>query len=365
MKPAALGLILFIIFILFNTTTVCGFDIKLIKKIPLAQETDFLENVWDFCVTGDYLFLVPDYKAGNVKIFAENGKLVKVLGRKGFGPEELVKPAYCFYNKEKGKFGLFDFGTRKIFIYTRIGKTGFKRVKEIYCLAGTTGTQLKDNKLLVSGYKSGLNRTCYDFYYVDLTNDQTTFLLPSYYKYGLTSWHQFKTQYINNPGIKAIGIAAWFDIGGDDVYFVWEGDLRIIKLNITSGKIDFFGKKPSHYIKPFASKRLLEAYRTGDIKIIESERDKMSYIKNVFATSKYVLVVYQGPIKPGSQSNCRMQFYTFDGNYLADIPIPGNPGSRLCFDKDKDILYSLSSEVDEELIERYFVLEYKVANEKN
>jgi hypothetical protein len=360
MRPEAKAIILFIILIVFNTTTVCGFNIKLIKKIPLAQETGLLENVWDFCVTGDNLFLIPDYKAGNVKIFAQNGSLVKILGRKGFGPEELVRPAFCFYNKEKGKFGVFDFGTRKIFIYNRIGKTGFKRVKEIYCLAGTTGIQLKDNKLLVSGYKSGLSGTHYDFYYVDLTNDQTTFLLPSYYKYGLTSWHQFKTQYINKPGIKAIGIAAWFDICGDNAYFAWEGDLRIIKINIKSEKIEFFGKKPSHYIKPFASKSLLEAHRTRDIKIIENEWDKMSYIKDIFATSKYVLVIYKGPVKPGSESNTRMQFYTLNGNYLEDIPIPGNPGSRMCFDKDKDILYSLSSEVHEELLERYFVLEYKV-----
>jgi hypothetical protein len=360
MKPAVKGLILVVIFILFYTKFLPGYNIKLIKKIPLAQENSLLENVWDFCVTGDHFFLVPDYKAGNVKIFAQNGTLVKILGRKGFGPGELVKPAYCFYNKEKGKFGVFDFGTRKIFIYTRIGKTGFKRVKEIYCLAGATGIQLKDNKLLVSGYKSGVNRTHYDFYYVDLTNDQTTFLLPSYYKYGLNSWHQFKTQYIIKPDIKAIGIGAWFDIDGDDAYFAWEGDLKIIKINISSGKIDSFGKKSSHYIKPFASKRLLEARGTGNFKIIESEWDKMSYIKDIFATSKYVLVVYKGPVKPGSQSNFMMQFYTLDGNWLAEIPIPGNPGSRMCFDKDRDILYSLSSEVDEELFEKYFVLTYKV-----
>jgi len=360
MRPGTKGFILLVIFIVFTTGTLPGFNIKLIDKIPLAQETGLLENVWDFCVTGDHLFLVPDYKAGNVKIFGPNGNLVKVLGRKGFGPDELLKPAYCFYDKEKDKFGVFDFGTRKIFIYNRIGKTGFERVKEIYCLAGATGIQLKDNKLLVSGYKSGSSGTHYDFYYVDLTNDQTTFLLPSYYKYGLISWHQFKTQYINNPGIKAIGIAAWFDICGDNAYFAWEGDLRIIKIDITSGEIDFFGEKPSHYIKPFASKSLLEARRTMNFKIIESEWDKMSYIKDIFASSKYVLVIYKGPVKPGSESNYWMQFYTLAGNYLEDIPIPGNPGSRMCFDKDKDILYSLSSEVDEELFERYFVLEYKL-----
>ena len=362
MKKAAIRLIVSIMFTALCTKAVPGFDIKLVKKTKLSQETAIFENIWSFCVTEDKLFLIPDYKAGDVKIFASNGDLLKILGRRGFGPGEFAKPAYSFYNKEKKIFGVLDLGTRKIFLYQRTGKTGFKRVKELYCLAGASAIRLKDDRLLISGYKPGPEGKHYDFYYIDTAIGKTTFLLPSYCKYGLASPHEFKTQYMNKIDIRAIGIDAWFDIHGDEVFFSWEGDLNIIRLNIKSGKYSSFGKKTAHYIKPTASKALLEARRTRQPAIIESEWDKMSYIKNIFAGPEYVLVIYRGPVKQGGGPEFRMQFYTLDGKYLADIPIPGKPSFRMIFDKDKNILYSLVNELDDKLSEKYFVLEYKVSN---
>ena len=92
-----------IMFIVFSTQAIPGFNIKLTKKIPISQETTLLERPRAFCVTEDKLFLIPDYKAGDVKIYDSNGKLVTVFGRKGYGPGEFSKPAHCFYNKEEGK----------------------------------------------------------------------------------------------------------------------------------------------------------------------------------------------------------------------------------------------------------------------
>jgi hypothetical protein len=361
MRRTAIGVIVMIIFTVFFTKAAAGYDIKLIKKTILSRKAVILENTWSLCVTGDKLFLVPDYKAGNVKIFADNGDLLKILGRKGFGPGEFVKPSYSFYNKEKKIFGVLDLGTKKIFFYHRTGKTDFKRFKEIYCLAGATGIGLKGNKLLVSGYKTGPDNTHYDFYYVDTTDEETHLLLPSYHKYGLASQREFGNRYLNKPDIRGIGISAWFDNRGDDVYFAWEGDLKIIKINIKSRKLDFFGKKTPHYVKPTASKALLEARRARKGSLIESEWDKMSYVTNVFAGTEYVLVFYKGPVKKGGASNVRVQFYSLAGEYLADIPVPGNPGSKMSFDKDKNILYSLTNELDDELSEKYSVFEYRIS----
>ena len=57
-----------------------------------------------------------------MKIYENNGAPVAVLGRKGVGPGEFVKPAICCYDKDEGKFGVIDYGLRKIFIYERMGK---------------------------------------------------------------------------------------------------------------------------------------------------------------------------------------------------------------------------------------------------
>ena len=364
MKSAAKPVVLLIIFAAFSTLSILGFNIKLIKKIKLSQETTLLGNPWSFCVTEDKLFLIPDYKTGNIKIYDSNGKSVIVLGRKGYGPGEFVRPTFCYYNKAETKFGIIDHGIRKIFIYKRTGKKNFKRIKEVSCLSGTHDIQFKGNELLISGYKSASNGNPYDLYYIDLSNNQATLLLPSYYRYGLNSFHEYETQYRRKPNIKAIGIRGWFDSFGDDVYFTWEGDLTVIKINTKSGKLSFFGKKTPNYVKPFASINLLNAHRNRDINIKRSEKAKMSYIRNIFANSNYVLVIYDGPIKKDRDSNFRMQFYTLDGNFLEEMPIPGKPGYRMWMDKEREILCSLTSELDDDLNEEYFFLEYKITDQK-
>lgn len=361
MKRTAFGIIILMSVTAFFTRSAAGLDIKLIKKTKLSQETVIIENTWSLCVTGDNLFLVPDYKAGNVKIFAANGDLLKILGGKGYGPGEFIKPTYSLYDKEKKIFGVLDLGTRKIYLANRKGKTDFKRFEEIYCTAGASGIQLKDNKVLISGYKSGPDNTHYDFYYVDFAAGKTKLLLQSYHKYGFASPREYGNKYLNKLDTTAIGIGAWFDSRGDDVYYAWEGDLKIIKINMKSGKLDFFGKKTAHYVKPYASKALLAARRRRDGTVIESEWAKMSYVTNVFTCGDYVLVIYKGPVKRGGELNVRLQCYTSAGDYLAEIPIPGNPSHRMFFDKEKNMLYSLTNELDDKLSEKYFVLEYWVS----
>lgn len=329
-----LGILLtFLLFL--NTQSGFGFTIKLQKKIKLSQEKTLLQKAMAFCVTEDELFMITDSKSGDIKIYDGNGQLVNILGRKGFGPGEFGEPSFCFYNKGERKFGVFDYRIRKIFIYNRTGRTEFKRVREVYCLALGYDIQLKGNKLLISGYKPDPNKNPYDLYYVDLTNNQITFLLPSYYKYGLKSLHEYETQYRRKPDIKVIGANGWFDVQSDCLYFVWEGDLKIIKINIKSGKRSFFGKKSSHYTKPFASKRLLEAYRMRDINIMQNERSKMSFVTDIFASRKYTLLIYERPVKQDKKLNFKLQIYTLDGNFLEELDIPDNPGYKMCFDKNK------------------------------
>lgn len=241
-----------------------------------------------------------------------------------------------------------------------MSKTKFKRVKEVYCLAAGTDIQLKGNKLLISGYKTDRNGNPSALYYIDIMNDQTSFLLPAYYRYGLKSYREYEIQHLRKPDIPTIGIGSWFDIHGDDVYYIWEGNLKIIKININSGKRSFFGQKTSYYIKPFASKQMIDGRRNRNLNIVQSEKSKMSYIRDIFASSKYVLVIYEGPVKQDKKSNFILQFYTLDGKFLEEIPIPGKPDKRWCCDKEKDILYSLASEIRDDLNEEYFILEYKI-----
>lgn len=338
-----------------------GFTIKLEDKIKLSQETALIQRPLAFCATEDELFLVTDYKASNVKVYDAKGKLVAVIGRKGVGPQEFLGPFWCSYDQSTIQFGVLDLGVKKIFIYQREGATGFKRIEEILCLTLGYDLQLKGNKLFVSGYKIGRDNKPFDLYYIDLPTGQATFLLPSYYKYGLESYQQYEAKYLRKPDFKAMGGIGFFDVYNDNAYFVWESDLKIIKINIKSRKLSFFGKKTAQYVKPHATKKLLEGYRARDKKIIQTERAGMSFIRDIFAGPKYVIVIYEGPAEKDNPSNFRLQLYTLRGEFLQEISIPDKPSYRLYLDKNRNILYSLSSELDADLNEHFFMLKFKIS----
>jgi hypothetical protein len=351
---------LFIIVLIFNPKSIIGVGIKLSGKIKLIfQDVDFLQKPRDFCVTGDNLFLIPDYNAGNIKIYESNGKLINVLGRKGVGPNEFVKPTFCFF--DEGKFGVMDWGIRKIFIYDRIGQTkDFKRVKEISCFSLGTGIHLRNDKLFVSGYRPNEKSKPFDLYYIDLANNQINLLLPSYKKYGLKSFDEYETKYRRQPDIGVIGIGGWFDLHEDDVYFAWEGDLRIIKQNIRTGEVSYFGRKSANYVKPYATKKLINSISTRDFKTTQQEKAKMSFVRSIFTSKKHVLLVYEGPVKNDKNPGFMIQFYMFNGDFVEEIPIPGEPDRKMYFLKNKNILYSLTSELDEDLNEIHYMLKFDV-----
>lgn len=361
-KPAILFLA--ILFIFSNTSALFGSSITLLEKIefspplqsgPSSPENGFLIKPWAFCVTDDELFIITDFDAGNIKIYERNGKyleLIKVIGRKGyFGKKELANPASCFYNKDEYKLGIMDLGIKKIFIYDRIGRTLFKRVQEIFCSEGATDIQLIMNKLFITGHKASPDSgQRYDFYYVDLTTKKRTFLLPSYSMYGFNSPHKFEEKYYKRH-IPAIGVWGFADIYSDNAYFVWEGNLAVITLDIVTGEVSpkTFGYRPPDYVQPHASKKLVEAVETRNGNLLENEIARMSYVTNIFTTPKRVFVIYKEPVTQDSESgsNYRLQFYTLDGNIIKEEPIPGQPSHKMWLDKDKKILYSLSNGSDE------------------
>jgi hypothetical protein len=355
-------LFLSIIFVL--NTTISGSNVRLVEKIEFSRESEIPREPWAFCVTEDELFMITDYEAGNIKIYERDRRnsgflqLIKTIGRKGFTSDGFANPTYCFYNRDEGKFGVMDFVIRKIFVYDRIRSKEFERVKVVDCFDLGYDIHLIGDKLFISGYKADQNKEPYGLYYINKATNQETFLLSSLHKFALQSDDEYKNKYNQDINIKVIGRKGWFDVQGDDIYFVWEGNLEISKININSGKRSPpFGKKTSNYIKPYASAKAREGYIAGNLDILRKEWSRMSYVRNIFTSSKYVLVIYEGPVRQERESNFWLQFYTLDGSFLREVSIPGQPDYVMYFNKDKNILYSLSNRSSNK---EYLILEYEI-----
>jgi len=347
--------LLTILFIFINgNAVVLGQKVQPPEKIEFSPGSELPLEPRSFCVTDDQVFIIPDYQAGNIKLYEINeGALewINTIGHKGYGPDELSKPTVCFWNKDENKFVVLDLGIRKIFIYDRIGRIEFQRVKEIPCWRGAFDIKLIGDRLFISGYASGPNKMHYDFYYIDLMTDQTTYLLPSHLKYDLESSREFEKQFLEKYEIPSIGVKSKFDIHKDDAYYIWEGNLKVIKINIASGYIEpkLFGMQPPHYIKPHAAAKLIEGFHKNDSNIIRSERAKSSYVRNISVNSKYVYVIYEGPDDPENGSKFWLQSYTLDGDFIKEKPIPGKSDWLMYFSNDGNILYYLTREFIDEV----------------
>ncbi|MCX6578922.1 MAG: hypothetical protein NT166_01905 [Candidatus Aminicenantes bacterium] len=340
------ALFLAALFSFVGTYSVFGVEVRSAGKIEFSpgSVSSPLETQ-GFCLTEDELIITPIQDEGKIDVFEINDshlELIKVIGRKGF---DFLEPTFCSYNQKEGKLGVLDFEKRNILIYDRISRDEFEFKREIPCLRLATDIQftgVKGDKVLIAGYMPDEDGNPYDLYEVS-ADGQITFLLHSYDKYGLASDAEYNAKYRgkDKDDYKAKGLDSWFDVQGDDVYFVWSPKCSIIKLNLKSRQVTFFGQKPRFYVEP-SSGKLLEALGKRDLQMMETARQSMSYISKVYTTQEFVLVIFEGPFNQGNGLNITLQFYDLDGRYLGEAAIPGKPGDRMHFDKEKKMLYSLA-----------------------
>lgn len=356
-------LAILLVFITVSTTTVFGVDVKFVKEIPLVSSDKVeLQKVVDFCTTDDGIFLIPDYLAGNVKLYEQKDEALvfqKNVGSKGYDPGQLVKPAFCSFNKRESKFVLLDMGTRRIYFYDRFGRDEFVREKldngnEVYakCPKGAYNLQLVGNRLFVAGHTVS-DDEFYEFYAMDLNElrDSSSMeakprlFLKSNEIYPVDKGKNFEQQ-IEDRRLPAIGVRNYFDIAGNDVaYVVWMGDLRVLRVDIKSGaKVgDPFGKKTGNYVSlKQPSTDLVDAFyqMRGNNEARDKyfkEKRKFSTILNLYTTSEYVILIYEG----GKSEDFRAQFYLLDGTFVTEVPFRGQPDNIMHFDRDKEVLYSL------------------------
>ena len=182
----------------------------------------------------------------------------------------------------------------------------------------------------------------FDLYSININKGYLNYLLPSYQKYHLKDFEVYVSEYREKHIIPSIGIKAYIDIHGDKLFFVWEGEPRIIKINLRTQDKTVFGKTTSHFA--IGDKTLLSKfYNKGELKKWEKLREERAYIRNIFTTSKHVFLIYEtGKNNECSVSTFRVQIYTPEGKFLNDVKLPGNMGRKIWFDKDNYNLYALS-----------------------
>lgn len=350
-----------LVFLLLIFAVAFGQHIQLIEAIKVPPEAKLLGLPTSFCVSEGDTFLIPD--AGKIKVFEKNGNLLKCLKEFDGGNGAFVEPRYCFYSQDGSRGGVLDYGMRKGFIFKKNGAVGFEPIKIFDCKKFGYDIKFVGDGIqaIISGYITDKEGNPFDLYSINIDTGQIDYLFPSHKKYGLPSQEAYVEEYFRKQTLPAIGIKGFFDIQGDDLFYVWEGALRVTKINLCTKSItQVFGHETFPYTKPDGT-RLSESYIKGDFPTTWKLQEKFSFVRNIFVTANNVYVIYETCKKDGRDvSTFRLQIYTLDGEFLKDLLIPNNPGRRMSFDKTSNELYVLTNGVGVGKGE-FAILKYKIS----
>lgn len=361
----------------FNSYTVYGQDIQsarkviqLIEEITVDPRANFQGTPasFSFTATDDFVFFIPD-SSGAIKLLQleKNKKFLRFLGN--LGPEledaRLIQPRYCDYDRYEEKLSIIDYGADNVLVFDRSGKDDFELVGNISCPNLGYDTRVtKNGGLVISGFI--YDAAPYDLYKIEIGSGKRSCLLPSHEKYNLGSGEEYIVEYRINQSLPAVGIKAFIDIQGENLFFVWEGSPRIIKLNpdnnpnLSSKQEILFGRVTDSYVKPNIP-RLRDFYRKGEFEKVWENKKTMAYVKDIFATPRHVFLVYAtGKNEKNQFSKLRLQVYTPEGDYLDDILIPSkNAKMQLWLDKENYDLYAFTERGGKFVVLRYSINKYK------
>jgi hypothetical protein len=336
-------------------------EIKLIESYELLQKDELLLVVSDIVVTEDEIVIVSDGKAGDLKFYNNKGNLIKILGRKGYGPDEFINPKVFDY--VSSKLVINDWGRHKVYIYERIKPSDFKKSTDL--LGSFYDIKMMKNQLLISGPKLDPNGVWFHLFIKDPEGNNVKFLLTDEEILGQPRSKKSDTASNKVRELYQVGVRFYCDFFGNYVYSIWQGNLSILKTNINTLETFRFGVKTDNYTTPKSNKNLAKARKEQNLKSYYKELGGMSLIRKIFVTGNFVGVIFMNYDDELSMWKPILQLYSHEGKLLTERLITEafytNYLMGFYYDKNKNILFALSQTIDDKFNIFYKINKYKIS----
>ncbi len=340
-----------------------GYKAIPINNIQLSQENVILQFYGGIVVDKDRIIFC-DSKASDFKIFDMKGKLKFVFGRKGHGPNEFSRPVIHDYSNSILVIGNLDTYRTKLYEYKKDNKCSFIFKKE-FLLRGIDA-KLSEDKLLYCGIrKPDPKGKIYNLFSIDLKTNKKEYLIPFELQFGdkPIDFRRKRKQGFKRTDELIIGYNTYCDIYKKDAFFIWTGNLSVMKFNFKTKKIFRFGNNSKNYLRPYLSQELKRGYEERNIKKYLNASKKMSWVTGIFVDPRFVGVIY---VNYDISSSCWVAFLDFfnrDGKFINEIRLkklycPYN-FLRFYYDKKNQVFHGASHTIDESFNDIYRVISYK------
>lgn len=360
-KLAFMGAVL----ILFLSNLCFAWDVKFIKKISV--EDGVLFNSVGFVVLEDGNFLFTDFKdkENQIKIFNEDGKLIKAWGKMGPGPDEFGGVGFLDY--QIPYLALADAGRHRIRVFEKLKNYEFKRIGDILAWEQEGTIKIYQKKVLIHGYIVSPEGKKYKLFMRDFSGRKTEYILPIEHDYGARSMTEYKKikeeLYFSLP-------LSFMDIYEDTLFYVRDVRLRVVKIDLKSKKIGVIGKESKNFrtltIDKKTKNMLMDPQNPKGKELTEDILTRHSFVSGLFADKDFVAIIYVNREKK-IDSNLYwvpyIQIYDHSGQVLHEQSLaPFFSEDRLIplyYLKDQSLLY-LCSITSSEAAYQYEIYKYSV-----
>lgn len=332
-----------------NAQAASSWKSRLVGQVELTGKEDLIGSLGVLAVTEDEWFVISDPKDTNIKLFDAAGKFVKSWGRKGQGPGEFETIGVMSYKKP---FLIVpDSSRRAVQIFERKAPSDFQRIYHITNIPVSDPRRrfdiYKDN-LLVDEVIKDKQGIAYHLYLKGMTSSDPILIMPWAIRYGMDTKDDFMAKH---SAFAELGLGmSFFDVVGDDAYYAWEGEMRIIKINLKSKTWAFFGKETKNYIRPDLSDR--QSHRPAE--------GRYSRIFGVYADESKVLLGFANPNPDWKRLKVFFQVYDLNGVFLGEIPFSDSAEFadilRYVYHRQSGSIFVPITIVDEKGIDVHFVV---------
>jgi len=277
-KKIIISLLLLILVNMVHSQKIFEVDNFYLKQ----AKTIIVEPISFFVTDKDYVFIM-DRKASNIKIYSKKGKFIKVLGRKGVGPNEFLN-LLCF-TSYKDELLIYDIRRRALFLYKIDRQLRFMENKKIKFESFITEMQYIDkDKVLMTGEEfdsfDRKTRKSYTLFVYNVKRKTKKLLLPATIAYGVKNQKEANDFFLNTIGLMPIGSSSSFS--QKYFFYVLSTKIRIVRLSKKQNKVFVFGKRSKNFISPYISKEIREAIKRRNLNMLNEKVKKMSFVIKLF-----------------------------------------------------------------------------------
>jgi len=349
---------------LFTLANVCfSWQVRLLRTISIDERDLLIPSVFAVLEDGNLLFTDLRDNDRQIKLFNEEGKLIKAWGKFGPGPGEFMGAGFLDY--QSPYLVVQDAGKNRISVFEKIDNDEFKKIGELTAWELSSHIKIYDKYVLLCGYIVSPKGEGYSLFMRDFNGKETKYVLPVENHFGARSMSEYRRIQDEVAGISA---RDFLDVYQDTAFFISDVRLRVAMIDLRSMKIEFIGKEPADFRALAMNKKTSDALmdpQSGE-GFSEDIITKHSFVNGVFADKDIVGVLYVNRDKEINNELFfvpRIQIYDHSGKLLHQQTLaPFFSEERYApvfYQKDKRHLYLLSM-ISSELAIKYVIYEFSV-----